>query len=90
MIKDIYNKLKDKYSIVLTNTYSLNEGFIIDVPVLCGESKIGKFWLYTDDEQEFVFSIKYKNANSTHMHPVNIESAIEYIENFMKGLDFTK
>lgn len=46
----IYNQLKDKYDLVLTNTFALNDGYEIDVPVLCGTSVLGSFQLYVDDD----------------------------------------
>ena len=85
----IYSKLKDKYNLTLTNTLSLDEGFTIDVPVICGSSCIGRFWLYKEDDELFVFSIEYAgkvgNDRYTHGHPYDSESATKYIEDFMTG-----
>lgn len=33
------DKVKDKYNLILTNSFALNEGFTRDVPVIYGESR---------------------------------------------------
>ena len=47
IIEDVYNSLKDKYKLILTNTMALNEGFTIDTPVIVGQNENDKFWLYS-------------------------------------------
>ena len=42
-IELIYDKVKDKYNLTLTNSFALNEGFTWDVPVIYGESQQGRF-----------------------------------------------
>mgnify|MGYP003295219716 CR=1 FL=1 len=65
-IELIYDKVKDKYNLTLTNSFALNEGFTWDVPVIYGESQQGRFWLYADEDVpnphgiEFVFSVEYE------------------------------
>ena len=64
-IELIYDKVKDKYNLTLTNSFALNEGFTWDVPVIYGESGQGRFWLYADEDVPnphgigFVFSVEY-------------------------------
>ena len=93
----IYKQLKDKYDLVLTNTFALDVGFTIDVPVLCGESKLGKFHLYKehDGAYEFVFSVEFATPKKprwylpkekyTHWHPQSGEQALEDVIAFMEG-----
>ncbi len=99
-IELIYEKVKDKYDLLLTNTFSLNEGFTGDFPVICGETEQGKFRLYADDLDSdphgyaFVFSVRYEKRTLfrkrivkryTHWHPQTIEEAIKDIDEFMSG-----
>ena len=96
----IYNQLKDKYDLVLTNTFALNDGYEIDVPVLCGTSVLGSFQLYVDDDwadghYEFVFSVKFATSkkdgcffpirDGTHWHPQTKEQALSDVIAFMEG-----
>ena len=93
----IYNQLKDKYDLVLTNTFALNAGYEIDVPVLCGSSALGRFELYKEDAnwEEFVFTVefatpkKHKGHHSseqgTHWHPQSLEEAMTDVIAFMEG-----
>ncbi len=87
-IEIIYNKLKDRYNLVLTNSLELNDGFTWDVPIICGESESGRFQLYADKNTknphgvQFVFTLP---DHRTHSHPQSIEDAINEIEKFMSG-----
>ena len=64
-IELIYEKVKERYDLRLTNTAALDDGFVWDVPVIYGESKQGRFWLYADENVPnphgimFVFSVEY-------------------------------
>ena len=86
-VEIIYNSLKNKYDLTLTNTAALNDGYTIDVPVIRGKTEKGRFDLY-DDGDTFVFSIEYFDREGddryTHGHPMSAYDAMEYIENFMK------
>lgn len=99
-IELIYEKVKDRHKLLLTNAFSLNEGFTWDVPVIYGESKQGRFWLYADEDVpdphglEFVFTVEYEKRTrfrkrlikcQTHWHPQTIEKAVEDVNDFMMG-----
>ena len=99
-LKFIFEQLKAKYDLLLTNTFALDAGYNIDVPVLCGESKLGKFELYVDDDfqdgyGEFVFSVEFPAPKKrscffpadtgTHWHPQTKEQALEDVIAFMEG-----
>ena len=96
IIEDVYNSLKDKYKLILTNTMALNEGFTIDTPVIVGQNENDKFWLYSEGDgalSSLVFLIRYYNRfhtnkeesiQYTHWHPMTINSAIYGIERFFK------
>ena len=92
----IYEQLKDKFDLLLTNTFSLDAGYSIDVKVLCGTSVLGTFNLYKEDDDwdEFVFSVTYAEPKKdlaspfdkyTHWHPRTIEQATNDVVAFMNG-----
>ena len=93
----IYEQLKNKYDLILTNTFALDSGYTIDVKVLCGESIFGKFNLYKEDDDcdEFVFTVEcaaprkprwYLAAEKyTHWHPQSREQALNDVIAFMEG-----
>ena len=85
-ISYIYNIVKDKYPLLLTTTFALDDGYTIDVPVIRGETSGGRFDLYIT-EGLYVFSIEFFDRDSndtyTHLHPVDVENAVEYINKFM-------
>ena len=93
----IYEQLKDKYDLLLTNTFALNDGYEIDVPVLRGKSVLGRFDLYKEDEDwdEFVFTVEYAKPKKTlwcptgqkytHWHPQTKEQALNDVTAFMDG-----
>jgi hypothetical protein len=93
----IYVQLKDKYALLLTNTFALDDGYSIDVKVLCGKSKLGRFHLYKEcpDDNQFVFSVELANPKKmtshsacdkyTHWHPQSAEQAVKDVIAFMEG-----
>ena len=97
-IEYIYNKLCNKHNLLLTNSFALNAGFTIDVPVISGKSELGEFLLYVDEDTKephggmFVFCVEYEKRTwfrkrlvkrAAHWHPQNIEDAIKYVDEFM-------
>ena len=92
----LYEKYKNKYNIILTKTSQLDLEFIIDEDVLVGESKLGKMYLYKQDEYfEFVFSVEYKTTNifgkekikHTHWHPQDFFEASDDLDKFMSNIE---
>ena len=93
----IYEQLKDKYDLLLTNTFALDDGYTIDVPVLRGKSALGRFDLYKEDDDwdEFVFTVEFATPKKlkwylpkeryTHWHPQSVEDAINDVIAFMEG-----
>lgn len=90
-IQLIYDKLKDIYSLTLTTTFALNEGYTIDVPVIRGAAFDARFDLYKEDDGNglFVFSVelfdKVGEDKYTHGHPYDADDAVRWIEDFMSG-----
>lgn len=85
-LRFIYEKMKNKYDLVLTNTFALNDGYTIDVPVIRGFSSDRRFDLYKEEDL-FVFSVEFLNNSGdekySHAHPYDANNAIDYIEKFM-------
>lgn len=92
----LYEKYKNKYELILTRTSQLDLNFTIDEDVLVGESKLGKMYLYKQDEYfEFVFSVEYKTTNifgkeiikHTHWHPQDFFEASDDLDKFMSNIE---
>ena len=86
-LKMVYEALKDQYPVMLTNTYSLENGmadFGEDLAILCGESEAGRFQLY-DNGLYIILDVDKPNGTYTHWHPSDIHEAIEDIREFMQG-----
>ena len=84
-LKVIYEQLKDRYALVLTNTAALDEGFTIDFPILVGKAHGQILELYLDYEMFVMDVMDAEQTKGTHWHPSNVESAIAYIVEFMDG-----
>ena len=80
----VYNQLKDKYDLLLTNTFSLDDRWSIDIPVLFGKSSLGQFELYCDGAL-LIFDIDYVDGSYTHIHPMDVPTAIDRVSAFMEG-----
>jgi len=84
----IYEKLKNTYNLILTNTAALDDGYTIDEPVIRGITANGRFDLYKDDDL-FVFSVEFFDKvgeeKYSHWHPLNVEEAIGDVVEFMQG-----
>lgn len=86
-LKAVYRRLKDKYPLVLTTTFSLENGaedYGEDFEILCGESSAGKFQLY-DCGLYIIFDVDKSDGTYTHWHPADIEDAVADIVEFMEG-----
>lgn len=95
-IEYIYQTLKDKYDLNLINFLDLNKGYTIDTQIICGQSSLGKFELYSDNPDmnfQFVFCyetekvVRGKKRQITgHWHPNDdYRAAIRDVEDFMNG-----
>ena len=87
-VRPAYEKLKDQYNLVLTNTFALENGcddFREDFEILCGESSVGKFLIYHDGGL-FIFDVDKADGTYTHWHPSDIDEIVEDIRAFMAGI----
>ena len=81
----VFEQLKDRYPLVLTNTMALDEGFTIDCPILVGKAHGQVIELYSDGDMFVLDVMDEAQTKGTHWHPCDVESAIEYIQEFMDG-----
>ena len=81
----VYNQMKDRYPLLLTNTMALNEGFTTDCPILVGRSHGKIMELYSDGGMFILDVMDEAQTKGTHYHPNGVESATEYIAEFMDG-----
>ena len=88
-VLDVYQQLKDRYSLVLTTTSALNAefdaGFTIDCPIIVGKTHGQIIWLYECDDMFVMDVMDDAQTKGTHWHPFNVECAVHDIENFMNG-----
>ena len=84
-LKVIYAQLKDRYALELTTTAALDEGFTVDCPILVGKAHGQILELYLDCEMFVMDVMDAEQTKGTHWHPNDVESAIEYIVDFMEG-----
>ncbi len=83
----VYEYLKDKYPLILTNTFSLPNGaedYQEDFMILCGESNSGAFQLY-DNGLYIIFDVDKSDGTYTHWHPTCFDDAVNDVIMFMQG-----
>ena len=79
----IYEQLKDKYDLVLTNTSALDARFNAYSKILTGKSLFGTFYLYKQHDPEFVFEVDLSDGTYAHWHPDSKEEALQDVFDFM-------
>lgn len=84
-VLEVYNQLKDRYPLVLTNTMALDEGFTIDCPILVGKAHGQIVELYSDGDMFVLDVMDAAQTKGTHWHPYDVEDAVEDISEFMEG-----
>lgn len=81
----VYEQLKNKYDLVLTTTFSLEEGFSVDCPILVGKAHGQIMELYEDGGLFVMDVMDAEQTKGTHWHPNDVESAADYFAEFMDG-----
>ena len=81
----VFNRLKDKYPLVMTTTFALNEGFERDCPILVGKAHGQIIELYNDYGMFALAIMDEAQTKGTHGHPCDIAAAAEEIAAFMEG-----
>ena len=84
-VLEVYQQMKDKYNLLLTTTFDLDENFTIDCPIIVGKAHGQLIQLYSDGD-EFVLDVMDEaQTKGTHWHPSTVNSAVKYIAEFMDG-----
>ena len=81
----VYEQLKDKYDLLLTTSFALDEGFTVDCPVLVGKAHGQIMELYSDGCLFVLDIMDEAQTKGTHRHPNDVQAAVAYIEEFMNG-----
>ena len=81
----VYKELESRYDLLLTNSFSLNEGFTIDCPVIVGKAHGQIIELYECDGDFVLDVMDEEQTMGTHWHPNDVEDAVNDIVEFMEG-----
>ena len=84
-VSAVYAQLKGKYSLTMTTTGALDEGFTIDCPILVGNAHGQIIELYECDGMFILDVMDEARSKGTHWHPNDVESAVSDIAEFMEG-----
>ncbi len=81
----VYERLKDRYDLVLTTTSLLNEGFTIDCHIIIGKDHGQIIQLYACEEMLVMDVLDAEQTMGTHWHPYDVDRAVKDIADFMDG-----
>lgn len=81
----VYEMLKGRYDLTLTNSAAVDDGFTIDCPIIVGKAHGQILWLYSDGDVFVLDVMNEGHTKGTHWHPDDVESAVEDIAEFMGG-----
>ena len=81
----VFEQLKERYDLVLTTTFALNEGFTVDCPIIVGKAHGQIIELYKDGSYFILDVMDEEQTKGTHWHPNDVEGAVGYIVEFMEG-----
>ena len=81
----VYERLKDKYDLVMTRTPLADDGFTIDSPIIVGKDHGQIIWLYACEDMFVMDVLDEARTMSTHWHPYDVDSAVDDIAEFMNG-----
>ena len=81
----VYNRLKDRYPLILTNSMALDEGFTVDCPVIVAKAHGQIMELYEDGGVFILVVMDEAKTKGTHWHPYDVEDAAKDFTEFMEG-----
>ena len=81
----VYEQLKDRYPLIMTTTGALDEGFSVDCPIIVGKAHGQIIELYEDGGIFVLDVMDEAQTKGTHWHPNDVDSAIDYVAEFMEG-----
>ena len=79
----VYNHLKGRYPLVMTNSRDEDDGFTEDFPLLVAHHHGQTLWLY-EYGGDFVLDV-LEETKGTHWHPNDAQNAAKDIAEFMEG-----
>ena len=82
---EVYRQLKEQYSLILTTTSALDDGFTVDCPIVVGKAHGQIIELYEDGGIFVMDVMDMERTQGTHWHPDDVESAVRDIIKFMEG-----
>ena len=84
-VKAVYEQLKDRYDLTLTNTLAVDDGFEMDCAILVGKAHGRILWLY-EYGGDFVLDVLNPEMTAgTHWHPDDVEAAVADVADFMEN-----
>ena len=84
-VKAVYEQLKDRYPLTLTNTLSVDDGFEMDCAILVGKAHGLMLWLY-EHGGDFVLDVINEEVTAgTHWHPQTVKQAVADVADFMEN-----
>lgn len=81
----VYNHLKDRYDLVMTTSFAVDDGFEEDCPLLLAKAHGLVLWLYEWGGDFVLDVLDEAQTKGTHWHPYDVEDAVEDIIEFMEG-----
>ena len=81
----VYDILKDRYDLILTNTAAIDDGFTIDCPILVGDAHEQRIRLYACEGMFILDIMDDAMTKGMHTHPLDCDAAADDIARFMDG-----
>lgn len=81
----VYQQLKNRYDLIFTTTFSWDESFTIDCPIIVGKAHGQIIQLYACESMFVMDVLNNEQTMGTHWHPYDVEAAVEDIIEFMDG-----
>lgn len=84
-VSAVHARLMDRYELTLTNKQAVDDGFMVDAPILVGKAHGFELWLYEDGGEFILDVLDASHTRGTHWHPEDVESAAADVVEFMEG-----
>lgn len=81
----IYEKLRERYPIVIRSSLAVSDKFKIDFPILCGSSALGKFEVLFDAVSFPFYVCSDHGETDAHWHLQTPEELEKTVVEFMEG-----
>ena len=82
---NVYERLKDRYDLILTTTMEFDREFTVDSPLIVGKAHGQMIELYVCDDIFVLYVADSEQTMGTHWHPSNVDRAAKDITEFMDG-----